>query len=104
MSYIENIYVCLAAPLFIAAVCMHGRKTEGAEGYDIFFARCKKNGKEQAFKKIKTIEGNKTFTLNKGDLKSGVSYKMYVKAFVKENGKKKYVYESPHMHAKEFFS
>lgn len=25
MSYIENIYVCLAAPLFIAAVCMHGR-------------------------------------------------------------------------------
>lgn len=74
-------------------------KTEGAEGYDIFFARCKKNGKEQAFKKIKTIEGNKTFTLNKGDLKSGVSYKMYVKAFVKENGKKKYVYESPHMHA-----
>ena len=25
MSYIENIYVCLAAPIFIAAVCMHDR-------------------------------------------------------------------------------
>ena len=25
MSYIENIYICLAAPLFVAVICMRGR-------------------------------------------------------------------------------
>jgi len=71
-------------------------KIQGADGYDIFFAKCKK---KTACKKIKTIKGNKTFKWTKPGLKKGTSYKAYVKAYVMKNGKKSYVNTSPMIHA-----
>ncbi len=69
-------------------------KIEGAEGYDIFFVRCGKG----AASKVKTVNGNKTFKWTKSGLKKKTSYKAYVKAYVKKNGKKTYVRTSPSVH------
>lgn len=74
-------------------------KISGAEGYDIFFARCNTGGKEIACKKVKTIKGNKTFKWSKAGLKKQTAYKVYVKAFASKNGKKTYIRTSPVMHA-----
>ena len=73
-------------------------KIQGASGYDIFFARCNHNGKKVAFKKVKTIKGNKTFKWTATKLKKNTSYKAYVKAYVTKNGKKTYVRTSPMLH------
>jgi hypothetical protein len=74
-------------------------KTEGADGYDIFFAECNHSSKKIVCKNVKTIKGNKTFTWTKSGLKKGTAYKAYVKAYVMKNGKKSYVRTSPMMHA-----
>ncbi len=74
-------------------------KIKGAEGYDIFFARCNAGGKEIACKKVKTVKGNKTFKLSKSGLKKQTAYKVYVKAYAAKNGKKTYIRTSPVMHA-----
>ena len=73
-------------------------KIKGAEGYDIFFAKCGKNDKN-ALKKVKTIKGNKTFKWTKKRLKTKKPYKAVVKAYVTKNGKKTYVRTSPMVHA-----
>lgn len=74
------------------------QKTEGVDGYDIFFAKCDGKGKTTA-KNVKTIKGNSTFTWTASGLKAGVSYKAYVRAYVMKNGQKQYVKSSPLMHA-----
>ena len=74
-------------------------KIKNAEGYDIFFARCNHSHKKIVCKKVKNIKGNNIFTWKKSGLKKGISYKSYVKAYVYKDGKKKYVYKSPIMHA-----
>ena len=74
-------------------------KIKGAKGYDVFFAKCNSKGKENACKKVKSIEGNKTFKWSKTGLKKGTDYKAYVKAYVMKDGKKKYVKKSPLMRA-----
>ena len=71
-------------------------KIKGAEGYDIFFTDCGTSLKDKVVKKIK---GNGTFTWTKTKLKAKKAYKAYVKAWVMENGKKKYVGTSPTVHA-----
>ena len=71
----------------------------GAEGYDIFFAACGKNEKKTKCKLVKTITGNSKYSWTKSKLKAKKSYKTYVKAWVMENGKKKYVGTSPLVHA-----
>ena len=80
------------------AMTITWQKTEGAEGYDIFFGKCDGNGKETA-KKVKTIKGSSKLTWKKTGLKAGDTYKAYVKAYVMKDGKKKYVASSPLMHA-----
>ena len=70
-------------------------KIKGAEGYDIFFNSCSK----RKCKKIKTIKGNKKFSWKKTGLKTRKPYKSYVRAWVKEGGKKKYISRSPELHA-----
>ena len=70
-------------------------KVKGAEGYDIFFSAC---GSDSP-KKVKTIKGNETFRWTKTKLKAQKSYKAYVKAWVKKDGKKTYVRTSPRVHA-----
>ena len=70
-------------------------KVAGAEGYDIFFAKCSKD----KCRKIKTIKGNKTFSWTKSGLKTKTAYKAYVKAWVTKGGKKMYIATSPVVHS-----
>ena len=70
-----------------------------ADGYDVFFARCDHDGKKNKYKKVKTINSDKKHSYTKKGLKSGVSYKAKVRAFVKVKGKKKYIMTSPTLHA-----
>ena len=70
-------------------------KIDGVGGYDVFFVKCGK----APFKKVKTIKGNKTFKWTKRGLKKGKAYRAYVKAWVMEGGKKKYVKTSLSVHA-----
>ena len=74
-------------------------KIKGVAGYDIFFAQCNHKHKKYTCKKVKKIKGNKTFVWKKSGLKKGRAYKVYVKAYVYKDGKKKYVSKSPLMHA-----
>ena len=74
-------------------------RIKDADGYDIFFARCNHSHKKIVCRKVKNIKGNNIFTWKKSGLKKGIAYKSYVKAYVIKNGKKKYVYTSPVMHA-----
>ena len=74
-------------------------KTEGVDGYDIFFSRCNHGDKKITLKNVKTISGNNTFVWKNSGLKKGTCYKAYVKAYVMIDGKKKYVKSSPLMHA-----
>ena len=74
-------------------------KVTGAEGYDIFFAKCNSNETKSKYKYAKSIKGNKTFSWTKSGLKKNTSYKAYVKAFAYKNGKKTYVRTSPGVHA-----
>ena len=75
------------------------KKVNGAEGYDIFFAACGKNDKKTKCKLVRTITGNSKFSWTKTKLKAKKAYKAYVKAWVIENGRKKYVAASPTVHA-----
>ena len=74
-------------------------RVDGAEGYDIFFARCDHKKKKGVCRNVKTIKGNRTFKWTKSGLKKGVPYKFYVRAYVTKNGKKTYISKSPTMHA-----
>lgn len=74
-------------------------KVTGAEGYDIFFAKCNSNETKSKYKYAKSIKGNKTFSWTKSGLKKNTSYKAYVKAWAYKNGKKTYVRTSPGVHA-----
>ena len=74
-------------------------KVKGAKGYDIFFSPCSSPEKKQTPKKVMTIKGNKVFSWSKSGLESMVPHKAVVKAWVKKNGKKKYVKSSPIVHA-----
>ncbi len=73
-------------------------KVDGADGYEIFFGKCRKNEKA-GYKSIKIINGNSTFSWRKKGLKAKTAYKAYVKAFVIKNGSRKYVGTSPDVHA-----
>ena len=74
-------------------------KIKGAAGYDIFLAKCNHKDKKSLCKRVKNIKGNNKFTWTKSKLKKKCPYKAFVKAYVKENGKKKYVKTSPLIHA-----
>ena len=74
-------------------------KVKGAEGYDIFFARCNTSEKKTKAKLVKTIKGNKKTSWTKTGLKKNTAYKSYVKAWKMVKGKKKYLKKSPTVHA-----
>lgn len=73
-------------------------KINGAEGYDIFFAKCNTKESRTKLKRVKTIKGNATFAWAKSGLKKQTAYKAQVKAFAYKDGKKKYVKTSPAVH------
>ena len=50
-----------------------------------------KNGKKMVCKNVKSIKGNNAISWTKSGLKKGTAYKAYVKAYVMENGQKKYI-------------
>ena len=74
-------------------------KVKGAEGYDIFFAKCNSKNKKQTAKIVRSIKGNKTFQWTNKKLKKKTAYKAVVKAWVMKDGKKTYVRTSPMVHA-----
>lgn len=74
-------------------------KVKGAEGYDVFFTKCCKNCKKAKYKRVKTIKNFKKLRVVMRKLKTRTAYKFYVKAWVKKNGKKKYIAKSPSAHA-----
>ena len=73
-------------------------KIKGAEGYDIFFAKCNTKESRTKLKRVKTIKGNATFAWTKSGLKKQTAYKAQVKAFAYKDGKKTYVKTSPAVH------
>lgn len=81
------------------ALIIGWKDVEGAEGYDVFFAKCNHKKKKWDCKVVKTIEGGKNLNWTQTGLKKGTSYKFYVRAYVMENGVKKYIGKSPMMHA-----
>ena len=74
-------------------------KVDGADGYDIFFARCKRNGKSSSYKLAKSVKDAGTLKWTKSGLKKRSSYKAYVKAYTLSDGEKKYISTSPVVHA-----
>lgn len=70
-----------------------------ADGYDIFFAKCNRSGKENPPKLIKTISASSgKFKWTRNKLKKGVCYKGSVKAYRLVNGKKEYIAVSYPIH------
>lgn len=67
---------------------------QGAEGYDIYFA---KNGKK--LKKAATVTANKKLKWTKKKLKKSAAYQAYVKAWLMKDGVKTYVKTSPTVYA-----
>lgn len=82
------------------SLALSWNKIRGADGYEIFFAKCNANGNDFRCEKIETIEGGSVTKYTKTGLKGGTPYKAYIKAYVKDkNGKKKYVKKSYMVHA-----
>lgn len=73
-------------------------KVKGASGYDVFVGHCNHNYKAEKVKLAGTVKAGKLSYTVKGLSKSS-SYKVVVKAFVKKDGKKKYIGTSQVMHA-----
>ena len=75
-------------------------KVQGAAGYDVFFGACDgKGGKHtKSLKNVKTVKAGKKLKYTKKGLKKQKAYSAYVKAFVWENGKKKYISTSEKVH------
>ena len=70
-------------------------EVKGADGYDIFFARCNKH-----FKLKKTVKATESRVVRFKGLDKHKNYKGYVKAWKKVNGKKTYIGKaSPQVHA-----
>ena len=95
-----------AKQVFLAKAKAKGKKAlkidwmkyQGAGGYDIFMCGCDNGAEKHTQKLIKTIKGNKTFAWTKGGLKAKKKYKIYVKAWKMQNGKKTYLAMSNTMH------
>ena len=93
--------------VFMAKITAKGKKSltiswgevDRADGYDIFFARCKHGKKKPAMKKIGTIQGSKDLKWTKKGLKGKTAYKAKVRAYVMKGGKKEYISTSPLVHA-----
>ena len=75
-------------------------KVTGASGYDIFLSKCSSTkDSRKPSRKVKTIKGSDTLKWTRKNLKAKTAYKVYVKAWIRKDGKKKYVAASPLMHA-----
>ena len=74
-------------------------KVKGAEGYDIYFAKCNSNCKKIKLKKVKTVKAGKKLKCTMKKLAKKKPYKFQIKAWAKKNGKKKIIARSPVVHA-----
>lgn len=74
-------------------------RIKGADGYDIFLAKCNTSGKRYNIKKVKTIKGNGTLKWTRNGLLARTPYKGLVKAYKMVKGKKVYVKTGPLVHA-----
>lgn len=74
------------------------KKVKNIDGVDIYFTHCNKKEKKSTPKLYKSIKGNKKTSYTIKGLKKNTAYKAYAKAWIKKNGKKKYVLKSPKAH------
>ena len=74
------------------------KKVKHIDGVDIYLSHCNRKEKKAKPKLYKSIKGNKITKYTIKGLKANTAYKAYAKAWVKENGKKKYVLKSPRAH------
>lgn len=70
-----------------------------ADGYDVFFGRCKKHGKKYVTKYVGSVNAGEELTFTAKNLKKGRNYKAYVKAWIMRDGVKQYITTSPTVHA-----
>ena len=73
-------------------------KAAGAQGYDVFFAKCNTSRPKKTYK-LKMVKSLGGTSWTKTKLKNGISYKYQVRAWKKVNGKKTYIAVSPAMHS-----
>ncbi len=69
-------------------------RIKGADGYDVYFARCKSSGKAAKFKKVKTVKAGRKLSLTRKKLKKRTAYAAYVRAYVMKDGSKSYIKKS----------
>lgn len=74
-------------------------KVDHAAGYDIFFTRCNTRSKSYKLRGFASVWKKGIRSIEIKGLKKGRVYKACVKAYIKKNGKKKYVSKSPVVHA-----
>ena len=82
-------------------------QVKGADGYDIFMAKCDGGGVKYKMEKIKTLSGSSAVSwttpsnlkVSGAKLKAKTAYKANVKAYVLVNGKHVYINTSPMIHA-----
>ena len=71
------------------------KKVKGADGYEVYAARC---GKANKLKQVKTIENGNTKTYTQKKLKKGKAYKYVVRAYKMIDGKKVTIAASKTIH------
>lgn len=69
-------------------------RLDEADGYDVYFVKCGHDMRYRA-----TAFGSGSCSYRFKDLKKGVAYKGYVRAWKWVNGKKTFIAESPYVHA-----
>ena len=82
-------------------------RVTGADGYDIFMAKCDGGGVKYSVQKAQTINGSGTLSwttpsnlkVSGTGINAGTAYKAYVKAYVLVNGTHVYINTSPLIHA-----
>ena len=95
---VKQVFLAKAKAKGKKALKIDWMKYQGAGGYDIFMCDCDNGAEKHTQKLIKTIKGNKTFAWTKKGLKAKKKYKIYVKAWKMQNGKKTYLAMSNTMH------
>ncbi|MBQ3322974.1 MAG: hypothetical protein IJH05_09045 [Firmicutes bacterium] len=94
-------------PVFFAKMTAKGKKSlkiewdrlNNAGGYDIYMSYCNVGSKKHTPKLVKTVKGSATTSWKKSGLKKKRGYKVYVKAWKMQKGKKIYIAQSPLVHA-----
>jgi len=90
----QRLLLATAATSGNTSVRVKWTKVEDADGYDVYMTMCGRND----FKQVASRSASKSRTVTVSSLKKKTTYKFYVKAWTRENGKKTYIATSPKVH------